>query len=182
MNLSPMMMLARLHAAFLYVIGKGKPSQLFTIDKTALWQAVWGGWIIHILATSFATSLVGIAYFAKLSLVSLVSSLGYILLVHFMMSRIEKEKYFLKFIIPYQWLTAFQAVCFGVIALIVMIFPNANAHILVIPVLLWIVFRTWQLIRDEMKITGGLAVGFILARILLDGAINIASGDMLPLS
>ena len=30
-------------------------------------------------------------------------------------------------------------------------------------------------------ISGGLAVGFILARILLDGAINIASGDMLPL-
>ena len=182
MNLSPMMMLAQLRSAAAYAFGRGQPADLFVIDRPSFWQAIWGGWIIHIVATSFATTFISPVTFAKISLVALVSSVGYVLLVSFLMKRIEKEDRFLAFIIPYLWLTAFQAMLFGAIALIVLMMPHSNFHLAVIPVVIWILYRTWRLIRDEMRISGGLAVGFILARNMLDGVINIAAGDILPIS
>ena len=181
MNLSPALILANLRAAFRYAIGRGRPDELFDASLAHFWQSVWGPWIIHLLATSFASQIFGLTGFIKLSIIALISSVAYIIMVSFMMGRIGKSERFLAFIIPYQWLTAFQAACFGMIALLVMMAPNSNAHLLTIPVVIWLLIRTWYLIKDVMAITGGLAVGFILARILLDMVVNFASGIIAPL-
>ena len=182
MNLSPALILANLRAAFRYAMGRGKPEDLFETSLSHFWQSVWGPWIIHLLATSFASQIFGLTGFVKLSIIALISSVAYIIMVSFMMERIGKAEEFLAFIIPYQWLTAFQAACFGFIALLVMIAPATNAHLLTIPVVIWLLVRTWYLIKDVMGIAGGLAVGFILARIFLDMVVNFASGIIAPLS
>ena len=69
MNLSPIMMLAQLRSAAAYAFGRGQPADLFVIDRPSFWQAIWGGWIIHIVATSFATTFISPLTFAKISLV-----------------------------------------------------------------------------------------------------------------
>ena len=43
-------------------------------------------------------------------------------------------------------------------------------------------FRIWRVARDVIGISGGLAVGFIIARILLDGLVNMATGFTAPIS
>ena len=102
--------------------------------------------------------------------------------MHFLLKRIDKSDRFLAFIIPYQWLTALQAILFGTIALIVMAAPGLQIHLLVVPVVIWIIFRIWRVARDVIGISGGLAVGFIIARILLDGLVNMATGFTPPIS
>jgi hypothetical protein len=52
----------------------------------------------------------------------------------------------------------------------------------VIPVVVWMIYRFWRLARDVIGISGGLAVGFILARIVLDGVVNILTGLNVPIS
>ena len=182
MNLSPSSLFRSVAAAWRLALGRGKAEELFQIDRASLWQSVWGAWILHVLATSFATSIFGAAVFLRLSLVSLISSLAYILLVHFLMGRIGKSDKFLAFIIPYQWLMALQAILFGSIAVSVLLLPGLALHLAVIPVVVWMIFRFWRLARDVMGITGGLAVGFVLARIVLDLFINMLTGFSPPIN
>ena len=176
MNLSPISLFNAIAAAWRLALGRGTAEALFEISPATFWQAVWGAWILHVLATSFASSLFGSEVFIRLSLISLISSLAYILLVHFLMKRIDKSQYFLAFIIPYQWLTALQAILFGTIAVGVLAVPQLQLHFAVIPVVVWMIYRFWRLAKDVMGITGGLAVGFVLARIILDGLINALTG------
>ena len=78
--------------------------------------------------------------FLRLSVISLISSLAYVWLAHFLLSRIGKSDKFLAFIIPYQWLTALQAVLFGGIAVVVMAAPQLQLHLAVIPIVIWFDF------------------------------------------
>ncbi len=180
MNLSPASILTALQGAWRLALGRGRAEELFDIDTNSFWQSVWGSWILHVLATSFASSIFGAGVFLRLSLVSLISSLAYILLVHFLIGRIGKQDKFLAFIIPYQWLMALQALLFGAVAVGVLIAPALNLHIAVIPLVIWMIYRFWRLARDVIGISGGLAVGFILARIVLDGVVNILTGIGAP--
>ena len=182
MNLSPASLFRAIVAAWQLALGRGKPEDLFETTRAAFWQSIWGAWILHVLATSFATSIFGATLFLRLSVISLISSLAYIWLVHFLLTRIGKADRFVAFIVPYQWLTALQAILFGGIAVIVMLAPQLQLHLLVIPVVIWIIIRIWRLARDVMAISGGLAVGFILARIILDGFVNFATGIGAPIS
>ena len=182
MNLSPTSLFQAVAAAWRLSLGRGQAETLFTIDKASLWQSVWGAWILHVLATSFATSIFGAGLFVRLSLVSLISSLAYILLVHFLLGRIGKSERFLAFIIPYQWLMALQAILFGAIAMGVLVAPSLQLQLAVIPVVVWMIYRFWRLARDVIGISGGLAVGFILARIVLDGLVNVLTGLNVPIS
>jgi len=182
MNLSPTSLFQAVAAAWRLSLGRGQAETLFTIDKASLWQSVWGAWILHVLATSFATSIFGAGLFVRLSLVSLISSLAYILLVHFLLGRIGKPERFLAFIIPYQWLMALQAILFGAIAMGVLVAPSLQLQLAVIPVVVWMIYRFWRLARDVIGISGGLAVGFILARIILDGLVNVLTGLNVPIS
>ena len=182
MNLSPISLFSAIAAAWRLSLGKGQAETLFTIDRDSLWQAVWGAWILHVLATSFATSIFGLGVFLRLSVVSLISSLAYMLLVHFLLGRLNKSDKFLAFIIPYQWLMALQAILFGAIAVGVLLVPALQLHLLVIPVVVWMIYRFWRLAGDVIGITGGLAVGFIIARIMLDGLINLITGIGAPVS
>ena len=182
MNLSPSSLFHAVRGAWHLSLGRGKPEALFSFDNASLWQAVWGSWILHVLATSFSTSFFGASVFLRLSLVSLISSLAYILLVHFLLGRIGKADRFRAFIIPYQWLMALQALLFGTIAIGVLLAPALQLHIAIIPVVIWMIYRFWRLAKDEIGITGGLAVGFILARIVLDGVINMLTGIGVPIT
>ena len=182
MNLSPLSLLIAVAASSRLAVVRVQPEELFEQTSAAFWQSVWGVWILHVLATSFATSIFGASVFIRLSLISLISTLAYIWLVHFLLKRIDKSDRFLAFIIPYQWLTALQAILFGTIALIVMAAPGLQIHLLVVPVVIWIIFRIWRVARDVIGISGGLAVGFIIARILLDGLVNMATGFTAPIS
>ena len=182
MNLSPSSLLRAVSGAWRLSLGRGSANDLFEINSAAFWQSVWGSWILHVLATSFASSLFGVGIFLRLSLVSLISALAYILLVHFLLGRIGKADKFLAFIIPYQWLMALQALLFGAIAVGVLIAPAFQLHIAIIPVVIWMIYRFWRLAKDTIGITGGLAVGFILARIMLDGAVNVLTGIGAPIS
>ena len=60
--------------------------------------------------------------------------------------------------------------------------PALQLHIAIIPVVIWMIYRFWRLAKDEIGITGGLAVGFILARIVLDGVINMLTGIGVPIT
>ena len=182
MNLSPSTLFRSVAAAWRLALGRGEPAELFEISRAGLWQSVWGAWILHVLSTSFATSLFGAGVFLRLSLISLVSSLAYILLVHFLMGRIGKSEKFMIFIIPYQWLMALQAILFGGIAVAVLLAPSLQLHLAVIPVVIWMIYRFWRLAKDVIGISGGLAVGFILARIVLDAVVNMLSGIGAPIS
>lgn len=182
MNLSPASLYRSVSAAWRLSLGRGQAETLFDLSVPSFWQSVWGAWILHVLATSFATSLFGATVFLRLSLVSLISSLAYILLVHFLLGRIGKSEKFLAFIIPYQWLMALQALLFGTVAVGVLIAPALQLHIAVIPIVVWMIYRFWRLARDVIGISGGLAVGFILARILLDGLVNLLTGFSAPLT
>ena len=182
MNLSPMSLFLAVRSAWRLSLGKGQPEELFELSRASLWQSVWGSWILHVLATSFASSIFGPFIFLRLSVVSLISALAYILLVHFLLGRIDKSDRFLAFIIPYQWLMALQALLFGAVAVGVLIAPALQLHIAIIPIVLWMIYRFWRLAKDAIGITGGLAVGFILARILLDGAVNMLTGINAPIS
>lgn len=182
MNLSPVSLFRAIANAWRLALGRGKSQELFEASPSAFWQAVWGAWILHVMATSFATSIFGAGTFIRLSLVSLISSLAYLILVHFLMTRIGKENYFLAFVIPYQWLTALQAILFGMIAMGVLLAPALQLHLAVIPVVIWIIYRYWRLAKDVMGISGGLAVGFILARVILDAVINVLTGFGVPVS
>lgn len=181
MNLSPISLFRALAAAWRLALGRGKPEELFETTTSAFWQSIWGAWILHVLATSFATSIFGATLFLRLSVISLISSLAYVWLVHFLLGRIGKSEKFLAFIIPYQWLTALQAVLFGGIAVMVMTVPQLQLHLAVIPIVIWLIFRIWRLARDVIMISGGLAVGFVLARIALDMVVNFATGVSAPL-
>ena len=180
MNLSPASLFRAIASAWRLALGRGASQDLFEASPAAFWQAVWGAWILHVLATSFATSLFGAGVFIRLSLVSLISSLAYLIVVHFLMKRIGKEALFLAFVIPYQWLTALQAILFGAIAVGVLLVPALQLQLAIIPVVIWIIYRYWRLAKDVMGISGGLAVGFILARIILDGLINALTGFGAP--
>ena len=140
MNLSPTSLFHAVAAAWRLALGRGQAETLFTIDRASLWQSVWGAWILHVLATSFATSIFGAGLFLRLSLVSLISSLAYILLVHFLLGRIGKSERFLAFIIPYQWLMALQAILFGAIAMGVLVVPALQLQLAVIPVVVWMIY------------------------------------------
>ena len=60
--------------------------------------------------------------------------------------------------------------------------PALQLHIAIIPVVIWMIYRFWRLAKDTIGVTGGLAVGFILARIMLDGAVNVLTGIGAPIS
>ena len=182
LNLSPTSLFKNIAAAWRLAMGRGTVKALFEISPSAFWQSVWGAFILHLLSTSFASSVFGLDVFLRLSLISLISTLAYIWLVHFLMTRIGKADVFLEFIIPYQWLNALQAILFGGIAVIVLVAPGAGLHFLVIPIVIWMIFRIWKLAKQVMGISGGLAVGFIMARIFLDSAVNFATGVMGPIS
>lgn len=182
MNLSPASLFRAIAASWRLALGRGKPEELFEQSRAAFWQSVWGVWILHVLATSFATSIFGATLFLRLSVISLISSLAYIWLVHFLLSRLGKTDKFLAFIIPYQWLTALQAVLFGGIAVAVLLAPQLQIQLAVIPVVIWMVVRIWRLARDVIGISGGLAFGFVLARIILDAFVNFATGVAAPLT
>ena len=104
-------------ASFNFIRKKGKVGDLFEIDIEKFWHSCWIVFFINALVavlasygikTSFDISM-KITLLSKLFLITIIDIILYAIIVFYIFKNLNKTELFFKFIIPFNWLQAFQS-------------------------------------------------------------------------
>ena len=154
MNISPFTVVKYLQATLKMMLGKQSPEASFDISENGLWQAIFVSWIIS----------------------GLVSLLLFVILVYYFLLRISKSNLYLKFMVPYLWLSTMQMIFFAVITLFSVVTGVSAFSIFTIPALIWVLYWLIRIARQQLNVSRFVAFGFLAGKFLIETILGITAG------
>ena len=176
MNISPFTVVKYLQATFKMMLGKQSPEASFDISENGLWQAIFVSWIISGLVSIIPMQTIGWNFFPLFLSTALVSLLLFVILVYYFLLRISKSNLYLKFIVPYLWLSTMQMIFFAVITLFSVVTGVGAFSIFSIPALIWVLYWLIRIARQQLNVSRFVAFGFLAGKFLIETILGITAG------
>lgn len=176
MNISPFTVVKYLQATFKMMLGKQSPEASFDISENGLWQAIFVSWIISGLVSIIPMQTIGWNFFPLFLSTALVSLLLFVILVYYFLLRISKSNLYLKFMVPYLWLSTMQMIFFAVITLFSVVTGVSAFSIFSIPALIWVLYWLIRIARQQLNVSRLVAFGFLAGKFLIETILGITAG------
>ena len=176
MNISPFTVVKYLQATLKMMLGKQSPEASFDISENGLWQAIFVSWIISGLVSIIPMQTIGWNFYPLFLLTALVSLLLFVILVYYFLLRISKNNLYLKFMVPYLWLSTMQMIFFAVITLFSVVTGVSAFSIFSIPALIWVLYWLIRIARQQLNVSRFVAFGFLAGKFLIETILGITAG------
>ena len=176
MNISPFTVVKYLQATLKMMLGKQSPEASFDISENGLWQAIFVSWIISGLVSIIPMQTIGWNFFPLFLSTALVSLLLFVILVYYFLLRISKSNLYLKFMVPYLWLSTMQMIFFAVITLFSVVTGVSAFSIFSIPALIWVLYWLIRIARQQLNVSRFVAFGFLAGKFLIETILGITAG------
>ena len=176
MNISPFTVVKYLQATLKMMLGKQSPEASFDISENGLWQAIFVSWIISGLVSIIPMQTIGWNFFPLFLSTALVSLLLFVILVYYFLLRISKSNLYLKFMVPYLWLSTMQMIFFAVITLFSVVTGVGAFSIFSIPALIWVLYWLIRIARQQLNVSRFVAFGFLAGKFLIETILGITAG------
>ena len=176
MNISPFTVVKYLQATLKMMLGKQSPEASFDISENGLWQAIFVSWIISGIVSIIPMQTIGWNFFPLFLSTALVSLLLFVILVYYFLLRISKSNLYLKFMVPYLWLSTMQMIFFAVITLFSVVTGVSAFSIFSIPALIWVLYWLIRIARQQLKVSRFVAFGFLAGKFLIETILGITAG------
>lgn len=182
MNISPSAFFQYLQATMQMMLGKKSPEDAYNISEEGIWQAIFASWIISSIVSIIPMQAIGWNFYPLFLATSLVSLLSFVILVYYFLLRIGKAKLFLKFMLPYLWLSTIQMIFFAGITLVSSLTGIVEFSLLSIPALIWIVYWLIRIARQQLDVSRFVAFGFLVGKFVIDTILGVTAGMSFVLS
>ena len=176
MNISPSAFFQYLQATMQMMLGKKSPEDAYNISKEGIWQAIFASWIISSIVSIIPMQAIGWNFYPLFLATSLVSLLSFVILVYYFLLRIGKSTLFLKFMLPYLWLSTIQMIFFAGITLVSFLTGIVEFSLLSIPALIWIVYWLIRIARQQLDVSRFVAFGFLVGKFVIDTILGVTAG------
>ena len=176
MNISPFTVVKYLQATLKMMLGKQSPEASFDISENGLWQAIFVSWIISGLVSIIPMQTIGWNFFPLFLSTALVSLLLFVILVYYFLLRISKSNLYLKFMVPYLWLSTMQMIFFAFITLFSVVTGVSAFSIFSIPALIWVLYWLIRIARQQLNVSRFVAFGFLAGKFLIETILGITAG------
>ena len=176
MNISPFTVVKYLQATLKMMLGKQSPEASFDISENGLWQAIFVSWIISVIVSIIPMQTIGWNFFPLFLSTALVSLLLFVILVYYFLLRISKSNLYLKFMVPYLWLSTMQMIFFAVITLFSVVTGVGAFSIFSIPALIWVLYWLIRIARQQLNVSRFVAFGFLAGKFLIETILGITAG------
>jgi len=176
MNISPFTVVKYLQATLKMMLGKQSPEASFDISENGLWQAIFVSWIISGIVSIIPMQTIGWNFFPLFLSTALVSLLLFVILVYYFLLRISKSNLYLKFMVPYLWLSTMQMIFFALITLFSVVTGVGAFSIFSIPALIWVLYWLIRIARQQLNVSRFVAFGFLAGKFLIETILGITAG------
>ena len=176
MNISPSAFFQYLQATMQMMLGKKSPEDAYNISEEGIWQAIFASWIISSIVSIIPMQAIGWNFYPLFLATSLVSLLSFVILVYYFLLRIGKAILFLKFMLPYLWLSTIQMIFFAGITLVSSLTGIVEFSLLSIPALIWIVYWLIRIARQQLDVSRCVAFGFLVGKFAIDTILGVTAG------
>ena len=176
MNISPSTFIKYLQATMQMMLGKRSPEDAYDISEEGMWQAIFASWIISSIVSIIPMQAIGWNFYPLFLVTSLVSLLSFVILVYYFLVRIGKASLYLKFMLPYLWLSTIQMIFFAGITLISSTTGIVEFSLLSIPALIWIVYWLIRIARQQLEVRRFVAFGFLVGKFVIETILGVTAG------
>ena len=170
-------------ASFTFMRKKDQIKNLFLLNNESFWHSCWIVFFVNALVAVLAsygiksTFEVDLKYvlLPKLILITIIDISLFSLLVFYVFEKIKKSDQFLKYIIPFNWIQASQAIMMLFFTIFSLILPPSIFLIFGFALVVWVTISLWRIGKDEVGLTGWGAAGMIILSVITEAGIGLFS-------
>ena len=170
-------------ASFTFMRKKDQIKNLFLLNNESFWHSCWIVFFVNALVAVLAsygiksTFEVDLKYvlLPKLILITIIDISLFSLLVFYVFEKIKKSDQFLKYIIPFNWIQASQAIMMLFFTIFSLVLPPSIFLIFGFALVVWVTISLWRIGKDEVGLTGWGAAGMIILSVITEAGIGLFS-------
>ncbi len=172
-----------IRSSYLFMIKKDNVENLFVLNAQKFWESCWIIFFINALVSALASYGIKSGFetdikamlLPKLLLITIIDITLFAIIVFYIFEKINKLDLFLKFIIPFNWIQATQAIIMLVFTIFGLFLPPSIFIFFGFALVIWITFSLWRVGKEEIGLTGWGAAGMIILSVLTEGGIALFS-------
>jgi len=173
-------------SAFMFMTKKENASGVFNLNKNGFWDSCWIVFFVNAVVSSLASygikaNLEGdieSGILPRLLLITVIDICLFSILVNMIFEKIDKSKFFYRFIIPFNWIQSFQAIIMLSFAMLGLIFPPSIFVFFGICVVIWVTFSLWRIGKEEVGLSGWGATGMIFLSVVIEASLGMFSRSL----
>ena len=170
-------------ASFNFMMKKDKIKNLFILNIDKFWESCWILFFINALVSILASYGIKSTFevdlkanvLPKLILITIIDIMLFSILVFYVFQKMEKKNDFFRYIIPFNWIQATQAIIMLIFTLFGLFLPAAVFIFFGFGLVIWITFSLWRIGKEEIGLTGWGAAGIIVLSVLTEAGIGLFS-------
>ena len=170
-------------SSYLFMIKKEKVDNLFTLNYQKFWESCWIIFFINALVSALASYGIRSSFeievkatlLPKLLLITTIDITLFAIIVFYIFEKINKLEFFYRFIIPFNWIQAFQAIIMLTFTIFGLFLPPSIFIFFGFILVIWITFSLWRIGKEEIGLTGWVAAGMIILSVLTEAGIGLFS-------
>ncbi len=170
-------------SSYLFMIKKDKLDNLFTLNYKKFWESCWIIFFINALVSALASYGIRSSFeievkatlLPKLLLITIIDITLFAIIVFYVFEKINKLDLFYRFIIPFNWIQAFQAIIMLNFTIFGLFLPPSIFIFFGFILVIWITFSLWRIGKEEIGLTGWGSAGMIILSVLTEAGIGLLS-------
>ena len=170
-------------SAFNFMLKKDKINNLFSLNLKKFWESCWILFFINALVSILASYGIKSTFevdltvnlLPKLMLITIIDIALFAILVFYIFEKIDKEKDFFRYIIPFNWIQATQAMVMLFFTFFGLFLPASIFIFFGFALVIWITFSLWRIGKEEIGLTGWGAAGIIVLSVITEASIGLFS-------
>ncbi len=170
-------------ASFTFMRKKNQIKNLFLLNNESFWHSCWIVFFVNALVAVLASYGIKSTFevdlklvlLPKLILITIIDISLFSLLVFYVFEKIKKSDQFLKYIIPFNWIQASQAIMMLFFTIFSLVLPPSIFLIFGFALVVWVTISLWRVGKDEVGLTGWGAAGMIILSVITEAGIGLFS-------
>ena len=170
-------------ASFSFMRKKDQIKNLFLLNNESFWHSCWIVFFVNALVAVLASYGIKSTFevdlkfvlLPKLILITIIDISLFSLLVFYVFEKIKKSDQFLKYIIPFNWIQASQAIMMLFFTIFSLVLPPSIFLIFGFALVVWVTISLWRIGKDEVGLTGWGAAGMIILSVITEAGIGLFS-------
>ena len=170
-------------ASFKFMTKKDQIKNLFLLNTESFWHSCWIVFFVNALVAVLASYGIKSTFevdlkfvlLPKLILITIIDITLFSLLVFYVFEKIKKSDQFLKYIIPFNWIQASQAIMMLFFTIFSLVLPPSIFLIFGFALVVWITISLWRIGKEEVGLTGWGAAGMIILSVITEAGIGLFS-------
>ena len=172
-----------INSSFNFMMKKDKIKNLFVLNINTFWESCWIVFFINALVsalasygikTSFEVSLKA-SLLPKLMLITIIDIALFSILVFYIFEKLNKEDQFFRYMIPFNWIQASQAIIMLSFTIFGLFLPASIFIFIGFGLVVWVTYSLWRIGKDEIGLTGWGAAGIIILSVITEASIGLIS-------